>query len=180
MKTYPASLKLLIVSCTLLFVFGACKKAKYYQLAPEDLAWIIYKEGDQLKFRNPAGNLMTYDAYRKTRSYTVSGSNYYEESGISIKLVNDTVLGSAGLLYIVKKEEGNIISIAWPHFYGKLFLSSAVAFTDTIGGHIYTDLYSATSADITGTNNIKSFYYSKLAGMVQFTTRDTVTWTKAN
>src|SRR5258705_8586539 len=121
MKTNPI-LKLLIILCTLIFLFTACKKSHYYQLAPEDLAWIVYSEGDIIKFRNPAGNIKTFKAYHKTRSYTVSDNNYYEESGISFELVNDTT-ESRGLLYIVKNESGNLITLTWPRYSNKLIIS---------------------------------------------------------
>src|SRR6185436_12285738 len=125
MKTFPNFLKLLIVSCTVILLFSTCKKASYHELAPEDLAWIVYNDGDLIRFKNDSGIILTYHAYHKARSYSVQGNNYYEESGISIVLQYDTVPNEGGLLYIKKLASGNEITLTWPHFYNKLYISSA-------------------------------------------------------
>src|SRR4051812_11400112 len=114
MKTKSTFLQFGIFALTVIFLFNSCKSATYYQLAPEDLAWIVYNDGDALNFKNPAGGEINYSCYHKTRSYTVSGDNYYEESGISIKMANDTT-NLNGLLYIAKKDVGNVITLSWPH-----------------------------------------------------------------
>lgn len=179
MKTIATNLKLLIISCTLIFLFSSCGKTNYHQLTPEDLAWIVYKEGDVVKFKNDTGGVMAFSMFHKTRSYKTSGKNYFEETGISIKYVIG-IYTYSGLLYFKLTETGNIITLSWPLFNGALTLSSSVPITKTIGNSIYTDIYVGNSPDASGVYTIKTFYYSKTAGMVQFITRDSLTWNKTN
>ncbi|MEO5572341.1 MAG: hypothetical protein ABIT08_04690 [Bacteroidia bacterium] len=179
MKTISTPLKFLVISGALFFFFSGCSKTNYYALTPEDLAWVVYSDGNLLHFKNPAGNVNTYYTFRKTRSYTNTGDSYYEETGISFKLQNDTT-NSGGYFYVTKKESGTVITLTWPHFTGTMFISSTIAVTDTIGGKIYHDIYVGNSPDVTGDKYVQTIYYSRQAGMVQFTDRDAVTWVKTN
>ncbi|MEP7168127.1 MAG: hypothetical protein ABI855_02030 [Bacteroidota bacterium] len=179
MKTFKTRLKIFIISCIMIFSFTSCKKNNYYQLAPEDLAWMVYSDGDVIKFKNDTGAILTFKTDYNTRTYSITGGDYYEHTGIRISMANDTA-GLSGLLYVEKQGDGTLVTLSWPHYYGTLYISSEVTITKTIGAHVYTDLYVGNSADVSGVYSIKSFYYSKTAGMVQFTTRDSFTWNKTN
>ena len=50
----------LLTGFVLLIIFHGCKTEKYNFLASEDLKWMVYAEGDSLKFKSTTGQLKTY------------------------------------------------------------------------------------------------------------------------
>lgn len=182
MKTIITWLKVSCTFCAILFLFSTCGKPSYVQLTDEELAWVVYTESEVLKFRADSGNTtVTYTAFNKFRGYIVNGNQYNEKSGISFKVAKDTINGSLGLFYIYKEPTGsNSISLTWPYFTGTVNISTTVPVKDTINGILYKDIYVGHATSTFGVNYIKTVYYSKAAGMVQFMDRNSVYWHRVN
>jgi len=152
-----------------------CKKANYNQLSDEDLAWIIYRNGDSIRFVSNAGQLMTFYAYGNTRYYIEDGKNYFEGSSIQFRL-DKTTDPDEGNLIVQKVSGGLAASVSWPHYNGAVDLINHPLETDTLFGKVFTDLYVDSVIVTNQLLFIRKVYYSKTLGMIRFIDRYGYTW----
>jgi len=152
-----------------------CKKANYNELSDEDLAWIIYRNGDSIRFVSNAGQLMTFYAYGNTRYYVEDGKNYFEGSSIQFQLAKSPDPDDGNL--IIQRVAGGLSAgLSWPHYNGTVDLINKPQVTDTLFGTVFTDLYVDSVLVTDQLLFIRKMYYSKSLGMIRFIDRYGYTW----
>ncbi len=156
-------------------VLLACKKYYYTEFTESDLQWLIYNEGQQLKFKNQNGIQRHYTVFNLTRGYLKEG-NKYDALYYNYFKWNDDTLNIKGDFRIDKKGGGTNIFFSWPRLSGKAYLHLMPSFSDTIAGTYYSDLMLIITSGLTATHNIDSLYYSKTKGPVRFTDTDGNEW----
>jgi hypothetical protein len=153
----------------------ACKKYYYTEFTDEDLQWLIYSEGQQLKFMNQNGDQRHYTAFNLVRGYLKEGTKY-DALYYNYFKWNDDTLNQRGDFRLDKKGGGTNIFFSWPRLSGKAYLHLLPSFSDTIAGTYYSDLRLILTSALTATHNIDSLYYSKTMGPVRFTDSDGNEW----
>jgi len=174
------SLKALFVIVLIPVIFSGCKKPNYVLLSEEDLAWVVYRNNDSMRFVVSSGTAFTsFKAQDNKRYYQHEGNNYYEGTVITIK---PKISGSdaEGAILVQTGQGSTTATLSWPFYYGSVVISSLPLVTDTFSGKIYSDLIIAHSAQPSATNYIKTLYYSKTAGLVRFDDIYNQYWTIKN
>jgi hypothetical protein len=171
-KIIPAAL-VIILAC------WGCSKGTYHFLTPEDVAWMVYKQGDKIKFTN-GPSFRTYDVIRLYRGYLENGSEHNEHIRAYISFLTDTSAGnSAGNILVEKTAGGTQVTFSFPHFLNEANVTSTAPETDTINGILYNDIYllhSPTDAE----HKISTIYYSKSAGFVKLLESGSSPWFLTN
>lgn len=172
--------RIVVPALIAILLFNGCKKDKYVFLTEEDLALMLYSEGQQIKFKNPSGAILKFTAFAYTRGYVEMDGAQSEGTNINFRLDNDTVAGEKGFISVQASSEGTFMTITFPRFEGTLYplLSSAV--TDTIGGTIYADLTVGDANNFDNIHFIKRIYYSKASGFLQLVDYNNVAWNRFN
>jgi hypothetical protein len=159
-------------------IMQSCKKYNYTEFNESDKEWMIYSEGQQLKFVNQAGIIRNYTVFNLQRGYFRSGNNYDAYTLNNFKWDADTITAN-GMFLLDKKGGGTNISFSWPRFSGSAALNALPQASDSVGGAYYTDLILLTSTSTTLTNNIDSAWYSKSKGPVRFTDTNGNKWIRS-
>lgn len=160
-------------------VFSSCKKYNYTEFTESDKEWLIYSEGQQLKFKNQSGIIRNYTAYNLRRGYLKEGNNYDASASNQFRWGDDT-LNLSGNFIVDKKGGGTNVSFSWPRFSDIALLYALPQFADSVNGVFYTDLMLLVSSGTTLINNIDSAWYSKLKGPVRFTDTNGNKWIRQN
>jgi hypothetical protein len=159
--------------------FYSCKKYNYTEFTESDKEWMIYSEGQQLKFKNQNGIIRNYQVFNLQRGYFKSGNNYDSYTFNYFKWDGDT-LTLNGKFQVDKKGGGTNITFSWPRFTGEASLHLLPQSADSVGGAYYTDLIQIISSSTTAINNIDSAWYSKSKGPVRFTDTNGNNWIREN
>lgn len=158
---------------------SSCKKYNYTEFTESDKEWMIYSEGQQLKFKSQAGIIRNYSVFNLQRGYFKSGNNYDSYTLNNFKWDADTITAN-GMFLLDKKGGGTNISFSWPRFTDKAALNALPMVADSVGGAFYSDLILLVASSVTPTNNIDSAWYSKSKGPVRFTDINGNKWIRSN
>lgn len=159
--------------------FSSCKKYNYAEFTESDKEWMIYSEGQQLKFKNQSGAVRNYSVFNLQRGYLKEGNNYDSYTSNNFKWDADT-LAIYGMFQVDKKGGGTNVSFSWPRFSGKAALNVLPQLADSIGGAYYSDLMLLVASSTSATNNIDSAWYSKSKGPARFTDTNGNNWIRQN
>lgn len=158
---------------------SSCKKYNYTEFTESDKEWMIYSEGQQLKFKNQGGIIRNYTVFNLQRGYFKSGNNYDSYTLNNFKWDADTIVAN-GMFLLDKKGGGTNISFSWPRFSDKAALNTLPQIADSVGGAYYSDLILLVASGTTLINNIDSAWYSKSKGPVRFTDTNGNKWIRQN
>ena len=152
-----------------------CSKDTYRFLTPEDVAWMVYKEGDNINFSD-GPHSRTYKITRLYRGYLENGSEHNEHIRAYISFISDTTPGNADADLLVEKTAGGTqFTFSFPHFKNRADVTATAPVTDTVGGIIYSDLY-ILNGPTDAEHKISSIYYSKSAGFLKLVESGSSPW----
>ncbi len=157
----------------------SCKKYNYTEFTESDKEWLIYSEGQQLKFKNQAGIIRNYTAFNLRRGYLKEGNNYDALATNQFKWDDDT-LNLVTTFQVDKQGGGTNVRFYWPRFTGTAALHTLPQVADSVGDAFYEDLMLLVSSGTTLINNIDSTWYSKSKGPVRFTDTNGNNWIRQN
>jgi hypothetical protein len=138
---------MVLVFAALIFsAITSCKKSTYYQLTDEEMAWLVYKNNDILRFENQYGDLLRYYVTIRVKSYDKDGDTYSEFTSANFLQLNDTTAlfadDSRGQHLMEKGADGFLVTLTWPHFpIKKVPLTGRVPSMLTLGGINYNDVF---------------------------------------
>lgn len=162
-----------------LALFEGCKSKKYNFFIPEDLTWLVYSQGDSIKFSNSSGQTRTYIVSDVKRGYIEEDGVNNEHVGATILLKNDTNdVYTKGFVYLVKKSEGLLVSAGWAYYPATLYPQEITPVNDTVAGMVYNDVYISRSASTSG--DIKEVRFSKTKGFIRFIQNNGKVWSITN
>ncbi len=158
----------------IMLIFSSCKKSSYNKLTEEDLVWMVYKNNENLNFRNSQGQIVKFSIILRTKAYDKEGDSYNEISQANIKQLNDTSVvypeDSKGFLTLYKSGAGLSVSLVWPHFpLDEVELTTITPSTVSINGTVYSDILLIDATVLANPRfYVSTIWYSKAFGVVQF------------
>ncbi len=179
---------LFFLGCSIIWVAGCCLSGEekvVHDLTAQDREWLIYEEGDTLRFTTIQG--LARELYVKSIELDTLAQPDKFRSGCKAHYLTRATIGFAELpdncpscqagseLILDRDESGLYAELYWLGLKG-YSMQSQMTDTLTLGSQTFTQVFRAIASSQSSWGILREWSYDRTHGMLQFITSDSVIW----